>query len=118
MGLSGVDPLTGSSSTTLSSRGNTLLVGSSDGLIGGSGNNTLMGLQAGTSLIGNGGADLFVVQNKMSLDQAIGFTDGQDKVMLASGLTLGQLKITQKGQDPLISSQSNPVLGCCSNFLP
>ena len=104
-----VDPLTGSTSS-LSQGSAPLAGGSGDVLIGGSGNDTLMGFQGGTRLIGNGGADLFVVQNKIGLDQAIDFTDGQDKLMLANGLTFGSLKITQQGQDTLISSQNTALM--------
>jgi Ca2+-binding RTX toxin-like protein len=108
---SGVDPLTGSLSTTSLSQGSTLLAsGGGNVLIGGSGNDTLMGLQGGTSLIGNGGADLFVVQSKIGLDQAMDFTDGQDKLMLANGLTFGSLKISQQGQDTLIISQNTALM--------
>ena len=111
IGSSKVDPLTGSLSTTSLAQGSTPLAsGSGDVLIGGSGNDTLMGLQGGTSLIGNGGADLFVVQNKIGLDQAMDFTDGQDKLTLANGLTFGSLKISQQGQDTLISSQNTALM--------
>jgi Ca2+-binding RTX toxin-like protein len=110
--ISGVDSLIGRSSTTSLSQSTTLLVGSigDDVLIGSSGNDTLMGSQKSTSLIGLGGADVFVVQNKTTLDQVIDFTDGQDKLMLSGSLTFGQLSVIQQGQDTLISANNTPLM--------
>ena len=113
-GLRGNDQLIGfrGNDQLRGNRGNDLLMGKTgrDLLIGGDGNDILVGGKGSDRLIGGKGKDIFVVQNTTGIDQAIDFTDGQDKLMLTNDLKFGQLSVTPQGQDTLISFQNTGLI--------
>ena len=105
IGFAGDDQLWGNG-------GNDLLMGKTgrDILVGGDGNDTLVGGKGSDRLIGGKGKDIFVVQNTTGIDQALDFTDGEDKLMLANDLKFGQMSVTPQGQDTLISFQNTVLM--------
>jgi Ca2+-binding RTX toxin-like protein len=66
----------------------------SDILRGGDGNDRLDGGRDGDILTGNAGRDQFVLTKSSGGDTISDFTDGEDSLILAGGLTVSQLSIT------------------------
>jgi Ca2+-binding RTX toxin-like protein len=58
------------------------------------------------SLIGGSGNDIFVLKARQGFDIIADFTLGQDLIGLSSGLSFGQLEITQNTQGTLIKNLS------------
>jgi len=84
-----------------------------DTLYGGEDNDTLTGCQGddilygdlgNDSLIGGSGNDIFALKAGQGFDIIADFTSGQDVIGLSSGLSFGQLEITQNAQGTLIKN--------------
>jgi Ca2+-binding RTX toxin-like protein len=95
-------------------------VNGADTLIGGGGDDTLTSYGGNDSfdggsgndrLTGGSGRDRFVLAQGQGTDTIADFEDGQDTLLLAGGLTFGQLTITQSSNNALIGiAGSNEVL--------
>jgi Ca2+-binding RTX toxin-like protein len=80
-------------------------------LLGEDGDDWLGGDLGNDSLTGGAGLDRFIVGADGSLDRVLDFTDGQDGLMLAGGLTFAQLTVTPIPNATTISvSQTGKVL--------
>ena len=84
-----------------------------DTMYGGEDNDTLTGCQGddilygdlgNDSLMGGSGNDIFVLKAGRGFDVIADFTSGQDLIGLSSGLSFGQLEITQNTQGTLIKN--------------
>jgi Ca2+-binding RTX toxin-like protein len=82
-------------------------------MYGGEDNDTLTGCQGddilyedlgNDSLTGGSGNDIFVLKAGQGFDVIADFTVGQDLIGLSSGLSFGQLAITQNTQGTLIKN--------------
>jgi Ca2+-binding RTX toxin-like protein len=126
LGSQGDDYLFGSqgSDTICSGEGNDFIRGDeaadilggcegNDTLYGGEDNDTLTGCQGddilygdlgNDSLIGGSGNDIFVLKAGQGFDVIADFTVGQDLIGLSSGLSFGQLAITQNTQGTIIKN--------------
>ena len=88
--------------------------GQGDDLIdGGAGSDVLYGNLGNDTLIGGNGTDYFAIQAgfaAVDADVAIDFTDGDDLIGLADGLTFADLSITGSNGNTLISSNNELLL--------
>lgn len=86
-------------------KGNDRLIGraANDILAGGAGDDILKGGVGDDVLRGGKGNDVCFLQNN-GIDTIQGFSDGQDKLKLTSGLSFSNLVITQQGNDVLIGA--------------
>ncbi|MBW4682264.1 MAG: hypothetical protein KME19_19410 [Microcoleus vaginatus WJT46-NPBG5] len=75
-----------------------------DTLIGGSGDDILSGDMGNDSLTGGAGSDRFVLKQSAGNDIITDFTDGEDLLVLAAGLTFENLTITAGNNATLISA--------------
>ncbi|MGB8686549.1 MAG: SBBP repeat-containing protein [Microcoleus sp.] len=73
-----------------------------DTLYGGKGNDTLFGSLGNDCLIGGLGSDRFLLGLDTGIDAIADFEDGQDLLILTSGITFSQLAITQSNSATLI----------------
>ena len=73
-----------------------------DTLYGGKGNDTLFGSLGNDCLIGGLGSDRFLLGVDTGIDAIADFEDGQDLLILTSGITFSQLAITQSNSATLI----------------
>ena len=67
-----------------------------DFLVGGGGNDFLDGGNDKDTLIGGMGEDSFVIQNRLGRDIIVDYMDGTDILVLADGLSFGQLNIVEE----------------------
>jgi Ca2+-binding RTX toxin-like protein len=81
-----------------------------DTLYGDAGNDILIGGLGKDTLRGGSGKDKFVLAAGHGADTIRDFADTQDQFLLRKGLTFGQLSITQKGRNTLISTSSGELL--------
>ncbi|MDX2239097.1 MAG: choice-of-anchor D domain-containing protein [Leptolyngbyaceae cyanobacterium bins.302] len=104
-GESGNDQLHGGS-------GNDWLVGGEgdDLLYGGEGNDRLYGNIGNDILTGDAGSDIFVLAAGEGTELIRDFRLGEDQIGLASGLTLGQLSITQRSSQTWIRDTTTTEL--------
>lgn len=95
--------------------GRDLLIGGAgnDTLLGDSGNDTLQGSAGADQLIGGKGRDLFVLERRPGRDAIADFSR-QDRLGLTAGLSFGQLRFTQRGDDLLINA-GNQALAILSD---
>ncbi len=91
--------------------GDDVLYGGKDDdlLIGGAGNDWLSGDLGNDILIGGAGQDHFVIRPDTGVDVIVDFTDGEDLIGLAEGLTYNDLTLTQ-GDNGAVISVGNEVL--------
>jgi VCBS repeat-containing protein len=110
-GTSGNDSLNGGSGNDSISGldGNDTLLGGNgfDVLKGGAGDDILDGGRGFDLLNGGAGNDTFVLARGFGVDTIQDFTDGQDKLGLAGGLTFGQVTISSLFGNTLIRSGSD-----------
>jgi Ca2+-binding RTX toxin-like protein len=81
-----------------------------DQLFGGTGNDTLIGGVGNDVLRGDAGADTFVLASGQGVDVIRDFKLGEDFIGLTNGLTFGQLSITQRSSQTLITDTSTSQL--------
>jgi Ca2+-binding RTX toxin-like protein len=81
-----------------------------DKLQGGEGNDRLYGGRGNDLLTGGLGRDIFVLMTQSGRDTIQDFTDGEDKIGLAGGLTFEQLTIGSCNGNTLISNNCGEVL--------
>jgi len=91
--------------TLVGGDGDDVLYGGKDDdlLIGGAGNDWLIGDLGNDTLIGGSGQDRFVIRQNAGVDFIVDFTDGEDLIGLAKGLTYNDLTLTQGSNGALIS---------------
>jgi len=77
---------------------------SNDSLTGDQGDDVLYGELGNDSLTGGSGNDIFVLKGGQGFDRIADFTVGQDLIGLSSGLSFGQLEITQNTQGTIIKN--------------
>jgi Ca2+-binding RTX toxin-like protein len=78
-----------------------------DILIGGNGNDWLLGDLGDDTMIGGAGSDRFVIRPNAGTDLIVDFTDGEDLIGLAEGLTFENLTLTQGNTGTLIYAGNN-----------
>ncbi|WP_257210241.1 Ig-like domain-containing protein [Nostoc linckia] len=95
----------GGNDTLYGNNGNDTLYGGvgTDILNGGNGNDVLYGGTGNDTLTGGNGADRFVLGIGEGKDTITDFQDGTDLLVLAGGLSFGQLTISNSGSNTLIS---------------
>ncbi|MBF2002255.1 MAG: hypothetical protein IGS38_16230 [Synechococcales cyanobacterium M58_A2018_015] len=108
-GLGGRDRLSGLG-------GNDVLLGGAgnDTLLGGNGNDTLFGGAGSDRLTGGRGRDVFALERGPGVDRILDFKDRQDRLGLTAGITLGQLRFIQRGDNLLIRA-GNDALAILNN---
>ncbi len=74
-----------------------------DTLVGGDGDDLLVGGKGRDTLIGGAGSDTFVLAVGRAKDIVMDFVSGEDAFGLTNGLTFGQLSITARNSNVLIS---------------
>ncbi|MEG4631211.1 DUF4347 domain-containing protein [Microcoleus sp. AR_TQ3_B6] len=86
--------------------GNDTLYGgeNNDSLTGGEGDDILYPELGNDILTGGSGNDIFVLNSGQGFDRIADFTLGQDLIGLSSGLSFGQLEITQNSQGTIIKN--------------
>ncbi|MEG4431598.1 Ig-like domain-containing protein [Microcoleus sp. F10_A2] len=91
--------------TLVGGDGDDVLYGGKDDdlLIGGAGNDLLIGDLGNDTLIGGSGQDRFVIRQGARVDFIVDFTDGEDLIGLAEGLTYNDLTLSQASNGALIS---------------
>ncbi|MGB3790422.1 MAG: alkaline phosphatase PhoX, partial [Phormidesmis sp.] len=91
--------------TLLGEAGNDRLYGKAgrDTLVGGNGDDLLVGGRSRDMLIGGAGSDTFVLEAGPAKDLVMDFTAGEDIFGLKGALTFGQLSITARASNVLIS---------------
>jgi Ca2+-binding RTX toxin-like protein len=85
-----------------------------DNLQGGEGNDWLYGGRGNDLLNGGLGSDTFVLIAQNGTDTIQDFTDGQDKIGLAEGLTFGQLTVSSSNGNTHIA-RNGEVLAILAN---
>nr|MDZ8022063.1 cadherin domain-containing protein [Nostoc sp. SerVER01] len=95
----------GGNDTLYGNNGNDTLYGGvgTDILNGGKGDDVLYGGTGNDTLTGDNGADRFVLAAGEGKDTITDFIDGTDLLVLADGLSFGQLTISNSGSNTLIS---------------
>ena len=85
--------------------GNDIILGGNgdDVLNGGSGDDLLDGGKGNDQYRGQAGNDIFVIREGEGRDRIMDFTDGEDVIGLAQGLTFADLTIEQRGNNSIIS---------------
>jgi Ca2+-binding RTX toxin-like protein len=99
LGDSGNDRLVGNGGNDTLRGGN-----GNDTLLGGTGSDRLNGDKGNDVITGGEGNDLFIVTIRGGSDVIRDFKRGEDKLDLTAGLTFGQLSLSQKGADTLVSA--------------
>ncbi|MEM9819078.1 MAG: hypothetical protein AAF827_22135, partial [Cyanobacteria bacterium P01_D01_bin.6] len=82
----------------------------SDTLVGDNGDNLIDGLAGDDIYTGGGGADQFVLRLTEGVDSITDFEIGVDQIVLG-GLTPEDVKLFELGDNTLIMTQSNQLLG-------
>jgi len=113
-GTAGDDVLNGGNGddVLLGFAGDDMLLGGNgmDSLQGGEGKDWLYGGRGNDLLNGGLGSDTFVLIAQNGTDTIQGFTDGEDRIGLAEGLTLGQLTVSSSNGNTLIAKNNGEVL--------
>ncbi|MBE9060063.1 esterase-like activity of phytase family protein [cf. Phormidesmis sp. LEGE 11477] len=79
-----------------------------DMLVGGDGDDLLVGGKSMDTLFGGDGSDIFAVETGRAADVIMDFS-GEDSIALIGSLTFGQLSITARGHDVLISAGNDEL---------
>jgi Ca2+-binding RTX toxin-like protein len=92
--------------------GNDMLYGEvgNDQIWGDAGNDLLIGGTGNDILTGGAGRDTFVLAKGEGSDTITDFRVGEDLIALAGGLSLGQVSITQRSSQTVITNNSNGEL--------
>ncbi|MEP0871266.1 tandem-95 repeat protein [Trichocoleus desertorum AS-A10] len=85
-----------------------------DNLQGGEGKDWLYGGRSNDLLNGGLGRDTFVLISQNGTDTIQDFTDGEDQIGLAEGLTFGQLTVSSSNGNTLIAKNGGDVLAILS----
>ncbi|MBD2096465.1 cadherin-like domain-containing protein [Trichocoleus sp. FACHB-591] len=85
-----------------------------DNLQGGEGKDWLYGGRGNDLLNGGLGRDTFVLISQNGTDTIQDFTDGEDQIGLAEGLTFGQLTVSSSNGNTLIAKNGGDVLAILS----
>ncbi|MBO0350759.1 VCBS repeat-containing protein [Phormidium pseudopriestleyi FRX01] len=78
-----------------------------DILIGGNGDDWLLGDLGDDTMVGGAGSDRFVIRPNAGTDLIVDFTDGEDLIGLAEGLSFENLTLTQGNTGTLIYAGNN-----------
>ncbi|NJO42418.1 MAG: hypothetical protein HC769_34825 [Cyanobacteria bacterium CRU_2_1] len=113
LGTARADTLTGTArkDTIDGAGGNDVIsgLGNNDTLVGNNGNDILLSGAGSDALTGGKGRDTFGLEKGSGTDRILDFTDRQDRLGLTPGISFGQLRFTQQGDNLLIKAGNDAL---------